>query len=72
MFKLDENCSFELELGLSQLFGPDGPFSSKEEGGPSDFQMYMERIGLPVVTVKAMGVQLVGGPQNATIASEVC
>lgn len=49
----------------------DGPFSPRGEGGPSDFQTNMARVGLPVVTVKATGLERLSGAQDATLLQEV-
>lgn len=65
------DCMLELGSGLSQLFGLEGPFSSRGEGRPSDFETYLERVGLPVVTVKAVGPQLDSGTHDPTLPEEV-
>lgn len=47
------------------MFGVDGPFLSKSEGEPSAFQIHMQRVGLPVVTVKATDFRITSG--NTTL-----
>lgn len=54
---------FRLDTGIavSQLVGSDGPFAPKPDGSPSPVQERMERLGLPIVSLKATSVQLIDG-----------
>lgn len=53
------------------MFGADGPFAAQHEGGLSDFQVQMERIGLPVVTVKATGFRILSGEEGVSLNENV-
>eukprot|EP00884_Botryococcus_braunii_P023403 jgi/Botrbrau1/9747/Bobra.0388s0034.1 len=55
-----------------QMFGPEGPFVAKSDGSPSAVQQHMERLGLPIVSLKATAVELLYGhppvtPRDAVI-----
>lgn len=66
-------CPPKVGLGLvMQLFGQDGPFVPSQEGEPSAFQAYMQRVGLPVVTVKTSDFHILSGQQSRSIREIVC
>eukprot|EP00884_Botryococcus_braunii_P007070 jgi/Botrbrau1/16364/Bobra.0372s0003.1 len=43
---------------LSWLFGNEGPFAVKPDGSPSAVQQEMERMGLPIVTIKTAALEI--------------
>lgn len=41
--------------------GAEGPFASKPDGAPSPVQEKMERLGLPIVSLKATSIEMLDG-----------
>lgn len=53
------------------MLGAEGPFTAQEEGGLSAFQVQMEQVGLPIVTVKATGFRILSGQEGVSLNENV-
>lgn len=53
------------------MLGAEGPFASQQESGLSAFQLHMERIGLPIVTVKAVDFRILNGQDGLSLNENV-
>lgn len=53
------------------MLGVEGPFTAQQEIGLSAFHIQMERIGLPITTVKAVDFHVLRGQEGLGLTENV-